>query len=391
LQEQAMPQELSDDWNPLDVDTLKDQRKTCDSMREQCPVAHSSFLGWSVFRHEDVSAILADPDTFINVSKFPAIPNGMNPPEHTVWYSALAPFFNQVSMARLEPRIRQLVRQLIALQHESGEAEFVSVLVTPYVFKSLCALLGWPEGQWKELAAWVQANQELALKPDALAGKELADSFAALVEGNLEMSRTVAARTGRASTECSASDGLLQVQVNGQRLSDETITTVLRNWVAGHGTTAEALGMVVMHMAGDAQLQQQLRQTPALIPAAIEEILRMDGPLVANRRTTTREVELQGCIIPENSNLSLMWIAANRDPRAFVNASACLPDRDTSASLVWGQGIHLCMGAPLARLEMRVALEELLANFALIELVDREPPRKVYPGNGYAALRLRFS
>lgn len=81
LQAKDMPHEFSEDWKPLEVATRKDPRKAFDRMREQCPVAHSNFLGWSVFRHEDIAAALADPETFINVSKFPAIiPNGLNPP-----------------------------------------------------------------------------------------------------------------------------------------------------------------------------------------------------------------------------------------------------------------------------------------------------------------------
>ncbi|HUF71567.1 MAG TPA: hypothetical protein VMR74_01580 [Gammaproteobacteria bacterium] len=117
----------------------------------------------------------------------------------------------------------------------------------------------------------------------------------------------------------------------------------------------------------------------------------MDGPLVANRRTTTREVELHGRTVAKDASLSLMWIAANRDPLAFQEASDCKLTRDTSASLVWGQGIHLCMGASLARLEILVAIEELLVRTTRIELVDVQLPRKVYPSNGYAALHLHLS
>jgi cytochrome P450 len=241
----------------------------------------------------------------------------------------------------------------------------------------------------------VQDNQALALNADAVAGKALADSFAALVQANLELHRvavdpTAADGTSVDSTEATATDVLLQTQVDDQRLSDETIVTILRNWVAGHGTTADALGIVLKHVAQDANLQERLRQEPALVPAAIEEILRMDGPLVANRRTTARKVELQGRTIPKDASLSLMWIAANRDPLAFTDASDFKLERDNSNSLVWGQGIHLCMGAPLARLELRVALEELLARTTRFELTEVKPLRNVYPGNGYATLHLRL-
>lgn len=382
LQEKDVKQEPPHDWNPLSDATLKDQRKSFDQMRERCPVAHSEVLGWSVFRHQDVEALLLDPATFINGSKFPAIPNGLNPPEHDAWYRALAVFFDKEPMARLEPRFRSLARQLLESQNAGVEADFVQDLIWPFVFKSLCALLGWPAEQWQTLAIWVKDSQKLALNADAVDGKALAGSFAALVQANLDSHRA----TPTAGNSATAM--LLQTAVHGEQLSDETITTILRNWVAGHGTTADALGIVLMHVAQDADLQNHLRRTPALVPAAIEEILRMDGPLVANRRMTTREVELQGRTIPKDASLSLMWIAADRDPLAFKDASGFNLNRDNSASLVWGKGIHVCMGAPLARLEIQVALEELLARTASIELVGAEPVRKVYPGNGLAALHL---
>ncbi len=380
-----MTQPPSQDWAPLGNATLMNQRTFFDQMRERCPVAHSDTLGWSVFRHADVSAVLLDTDTFINGSKFPAIPNGLNPPEHNAWYRALAVFFEKGPMGRLEPRLRSLAGKLLESRKAGVPADFIQELIRPLVFQSLCALLGWPEEQWEPLAAWVQDNQENALHPDAVAGKGLADSFAALVHANLDAHRAAQ------DSDNSATAVLLKTAVNGELLSDDQIITILRNWVAGHGTTADAMGIVLMHVARNHNVQDELRQTPALVPAAIEEILRMDGPLVANRRTTTREVELEDRTIPKDASLSVMWIAANRDPRVFEDAGDFDLNRDSSASLVWGKGIHVCMGAPLARLEIRVVLEELLARTTSIELVDAEPVRKVYPGNGFAALHLRLA
>jgi cytochrome P450 len=372
------------DWNPLDPSVLEDQRKTYDRMREQCPVAHSTLMEWSLFRHADVAAVLADPATFINTSRFPAIPNGLNAPEHGPYNTALAKFFSKEPMATLEPDARAIGTALLEPLLKRTEVEFIDAFVTTFVFRTLCALLGWPADQWQQLARWVEGNAQVAVSGDAVAGKTLAEDFAALVRANLQAHRTAA------QAPVAATARLLQVEVNGARLSDADIVTVLRNWVAGHGTTADALGIVVMHLARNADLQEQLRMSPALIPAAIEEVLRNDGPLVANRRTTTRAVEIHGQAIPQDASLSLMWIAANRDPRAFAEADAIKLDRDNTASLVWGQGIHLCIGAPLARLEMRVALEELLARTTRFALTPDTPVRKVYPGNGLAALHLRF-
>jgi cytochrome P450 len=224
----------------------------------------------------------------------------------------------------------------------------------------------------RSIAGIAECRRSIGLHPETVAGKGLAHSFAALVQANLDAPRTTQ------DSDNSATAVLLRAPVNGKRLSDDQITTILRNWVTGHGTTADAMGIVLMHVARNHNLQSQLRQTPALVPAAMEEILRMDGPLVANRRTTTREDELRDRSIPKDASLALMWMAANRDPLVFEDASNFNLYRDSSASLVWGKGIHVCMGAALART-------------TCIELVDAEPVRKIYPVNGFSALRLRLA
>lgn len=170
-----------------------------------------------------------------------------------------------------------------------------------------------------------------------------------------------------------ATDALLSITVDDERFDDDQIVSILRNWTAGQGTVAAALSILVMHLAQELELQDRLRSDPSLIPAAIEEILRMDDPLVANRRTTTQEVEIRGRTIPKGESLTLMWIAANRDPRVFDNPNVVKIERNMDEGLVWGQGIHLCQGAPLARLEMRVALEELLARTKRFEFTCTEP------------------
>ncbi len=378
-----MDQALHDDWNPRDASILEDQHRAYDEMRERCPVAHSEFIGWSLFRHADVAAVLADPATYSNVSRFLAIPNGIDPPEHARYREALEPSFNQAQMAKLEPRAREIAARLLAPLSKGGDMEFIEAFAMPFALKTLCALLGWPEAQWECLGGWVHGSQQAAFSRGPGAGKALAGLFSEHVKANLA--------THRASSNHApdATDALLATAVDGVRFDDEQIVSVLRNWTAGHGTVAAGLGILALHLAEKPDLQERLRRDPALIPAAIEEILRADGPLVANPRTTTREIEIQGRIIPAGARLTLMWIAANRDPRAFDDASAVDLERSTDASLLWGQGIHFCQGAPLARLELRVALEELLARTKHFEFTDQPARRAAYPSNGLATLPLR--
>ncbi|WP_290649888.1 cytochrome P450 [Aquisalimonas sp.] len=380
-----MNEDQHDEWDPRDASILKDQRTAYDEMRERCPVARSTFLGWSLFCHDDINAVLADPETFSNASQFLSIPNGMDPPDHGPYYDVLAAFFDDEHMAQFEPRAREIAATLLEPMHGVIEMEFIDEFATPYALRALCAFLGWPEQQWTCLAGWVHGNQQAALTEDSVAGKALADVFAEHVRTNLHKHRA------SQNDEEDATDALMSAEANGEKFSDEQIVSMLRNWAAGHGTVAAGLGILVLHLAQDCELQDRLRNNPSLIPSAIEEILRIDDPLVANRRTTTREVEIQGRTIPEGEHLTLMWIAANRDPRRFEDADVVKIDRSTDDGLVWGQGIHLCLGAPLARLEMRVALEALLARTRRVRLAEEAPRRAVYPSNGLAALPLRLS
>lgn len=380
-----MNEEQQDDWNPRDASILEDQRRAYDEMRERCPVAHSEFMGWSLFRHEDIATVLADPETYSNASRFLAIPNGMDPPVHRRYREALTPNFNQEQMARLEPRAREIAVNLLAPMRSGGEVEFIDAFATPFALKTLCAVLGWPEQQWECLGGWVHGSQQAALSREPGVGKALASLFSEHAKANLALHRA------SPNEVADATDALLRTEVDGVRLDDDQIVSVLRNWTAGHGTVAAGLGILVLNLAQEPELQDRLRSDPSLIPAAIEEILRADGPLVANPRTTTREVKIQDRTIPKGEHLALMWIAANRDSRAFDDPTVVKVERSTDASLVWGQGIHLCQGAPLARLEMRVALEELLARTKRFEFAGDAPRRAAYPSNGLAALPLRVS
>ncbi|MDP3517158.1 MAG: cytochrome P450 [Pseudohongiella sp.] len=381
-----MKNEQHQDWNPLEASVLKDQRQAYDDMRERCPVAHSDLMGWSLFRHADIVDVLADPESYSNVSQFLAIPNGMDAPDHGRYREALDPNFNATEMARIEPMAREIAAALLEPIGSCGVMEFIDTFATPFTLKTLCASLGWPEQQWECLSSWVHDSQQAAFDQDSVAGKALASFFSGQVKANLDKRRAAPNAARDATT------ALLGTKIGGVRLNDDQIVSVLRNWTAGQGTTAAALGILVLHLAQDSGLQDQLRGDLSLIPAAIEEILRADGPLVANPRTTTREVQIQGRCIPKGERVTLMWMAANRDSRAFDAPEAVKIERDTRDSLVWGQGVHLCQGAPLARLEMRVAIEELLSRAKHFALDHNDIPRRaVYPGNGLITLPLRFS
>lgn len=374
------------DWNPRDPAVLGDQRLAYDSMRERCPVAHSEFLNWSLFRHGDIAGVLADPKIFSSASKHRAVPNGIDPPEHTRYRNALEPYFTPERMQAFEPKCRKIAADLVQALPANSEFEFIRAFAHPLSLKSQCAFLGWPPEVWERLHGWTDGNQEAALSHDHAAGAALAHQFASYVEEALRVRRDAGAKPGDDLTA-----SLMAINVDGKPLTDDDIVSVLRNWTAGQGTVSAGLGILVAHLAQDPETQAKLRSEPGLLPNAIEEILRSDGPLVANRRTTTREVEIGGRTIGAGEHLTLMWIAADRDPHVFTNPDEVRLDRDNRASYLFGAGIHDCLGAPLARLEMRIALEALLAGTTTIELGDAEAvKRAVYPSNGFQSFSVRL-
>lgn len=371
-------------WDPQDPAVLHDQRRAYDEVRERSPVAHSAALGWSLFDHRDLTLVTADPVAFSSATKRLAIPNGMDPPEHTAYRSPLEPYFRPDGLASFEPRSRQIARDLLRQMVERPEVEAIHDFVDPFAHQALCAFMGWPVEDWNRISGWTHGNQDAALRHDREAGARLAREFADYVTGILRTRRS----------EASSGDlmgDLAQTRVHDKALSDDQIVSLLRTWTAGHGTVAAALGIVIRYLAEDHELQASLRARPDLLGAAIWEILRADGPLVANNRTTTRDVEVGGQTIRAGERISLMWIAANRDPAVFSDPDRVVLDRDRGGNLLFGAGIHRCLGEPLALLNLRIGVEELLRSVARFEIdPSHASVRNVFPSNGLSALPIRL-
>jgi cytochrome P450 len=253
-------------------------------MRERCPVAYSDFLAWSVFRHDDIEQILFDPATYSSASRRLAVPNGMDAPEHTAYRAAQEPFFSNDQMAAFEPECRGVARELIDPLLTRSNVEIVADFVEPFSMRSLSAFLGWPDENWGYLLGWTHGNQQAAFARDRDAGKTLAEEFNHYVMEQLGARR----KDGRSEAGDDVTSRLMRKVVNGRRMTDEELTSALRNWTAGHGTVAAGLSNLLLYLAQHPQFQDRLRSEPGLMPAAVDEVLRIDGPLVSNRRRTTR-------------------------------------------------------------------------------------------------------
>jgi len=371
-------------WDPHDPRVLQDQRSAYDEMRRRCPVAHSGVMGWSLFRHADVTMVTGDPGAFSSATRRLAIPNGMDPPEHAHYRGSLEPYFTSDRLTAFEPRSRQIARHLLTAIVDGDHVEMIGEFVDPFAHQALCAFMGWPVEDWNRISGWTHGNLDAAFRSDREAGARLAREFTAYV------SEILRARHAQRSSNDLMSD-LIRVTVHGEALSDEQIVRLLRTWTAGHGTVAAALGIVIRYLAEDVALQTRLRSEPDLIEAAIWEILRTDGPLVSNTRTASQDVEIGGRAIRAGERISLMWIAANRDPATFTDPEHVILDRGIDDNLLFGAGIHRCLGESLAIQNLRVAVDELLQHIARFEFVaPSAPPRSVYPSNGLRELPLRL-
>ncbi len=290
-------------------------------------------------------------------------------------------------MVEFEPQCREIATNLVESLAAREEVELIEEFAQAFAVRVQCAFLGWPPDMHEPLRLWTRKNHEATLAQDRTAMAGIGREFEGYVGSLLRDKRATEAQASRDVTA-----RLSRERVWGRLLRDEEIASILRNWTVGEiGTISAAVGILIHYLSEHADLYEQLRGQPLLLPTAIEEILRIHGPLVANRRITTCPVEIGGRNIGVGERISLIWVSANRDGRAFEDPEAFRLDRDQAANLLYGKGIHVCPGAPLARMEMRVVVEALLGHASRINPSPCKLPTKaVYPASGFATLPLRI-
>lgn len=374
------------DWDPRSPEVQRDQISAYDRMRKECPVAHSDYLGWSLFRHADVLRVLGDHETFSNqVSRHPSVPNGMDPPEHTLYRDMIEPYFAPERIAAFEPVFRGIARDLVAELAKDLSRDIIRDVAEPYAVRIQCGFLGWPQSLHAPLLRWIYRNRAATLARDAEEMASVALEFDGHIRAQLELRERAGAAAGDDLTTC-----LLRQSVDGRRLDHSRIVSILRNWTVGElGTIAACVGIILHFLAGRSDIQDVLRRDRALLPQAIDEILRLHGPLISNRRVATRAVTLGGRTLQAGDRITVMWASANRDGAVFDDAEQFQLERDQAQNLLYGAGIHVCPGAGLARMQLYVMLDELLDRLASFTLLSgAEPARAIYPASGFSSLLL---
>ena len=377
---------LSDDVHQASV--ASEPITAYDQLRQRCPVMHDQQLHWALLKHADVLAVVKDHQTFSSVvSRHVSVPNGMDQPEHTVYRALIEPYFNEQRMAAFEPVCRQIATDLVKQAPKNNDFEFIADFARVYAVQVQCAFLGWPESLYEPLNQWVRKNHQATLAQDRPAMSVIAVEFDGFIRTLLDKRRQAGAQAPDDLTTA-----LMRETVDGKVLADDVIVSILRNWTVGElGTIAACVGILVKYLAQHPNLQQTVRNNLEILPPTIDEILRIHPPLIANRRVTTKEVTISGQTIPAGERLTLLWASANRDEDVFGNPDEFSLARDPALNLLYGEGIHICPGAPLARLVLRLVMEELFGQTARLALSeDSEPIHAKYPAGGFDSLSVKL-
>lgn len=369
---------------PVEIDTGQaDQRAVYDALRARCPVAHEDGA-WVVLRHAEVVAAATDPVAFSsNVTGRRAIPNSLDGPEHAAYRAVVDRYLTAERVARQEPVCRQHAVAIVDALPRDVTVKTIGGIGVPYAVRSQSSWLGWPAELEGELVVWMQDNHAATRSADRARTAEVAERFDHFIRTLLDerRDRPVVDVTGE----------LLQETVEGRPLTVEEVVSILRNWTAGDlGSLATSVGVIVHFLAANPAPQREVRALVeagdrAGVEAAVEEILRIDDPFVANRRVATRTLGLGGETISEGDRLLLNWTAANRDPLVFGDPDEFDPAGHAAANLVFGIGPHVCPGRELTLMELRVVVEELLVRTTWLEPArDRPAVRETPPVGGWA-------
>ncbi len=355
-------------YDPLDPSTQLDPYPAYRTLRDHDPVHRTTRGYWVLSRFDDVFQAAVDGGTYSSAQGLTFEENeivklGLKPtmvmmdrPEHSTFRRLISRGFTPRKVAELEPAIRSFVRNRVAVLADAGEADFVEVLAGPLPTFVVATFLGVPEEDRERFGRWSDAI--VAANATGNTVRDAADAVAGLYGYFADL---ITWRRGHPGDDM-LSD-LVAADIEGRPLHLDEILGYCFVMIAGGNDTASGLlaGSAVLLSEYRAQ-RQALLADPGLLPGAVEELLRLTSPVQGLSRTTTCDVELHGSPIPAGSKVHLLYGSANRDEREFGPSADDLDvTRTFRRMLAFGNGPHHCIGAAAARLQGRVALEELLS------------------------------
>jgi cytochrome P450 len=344
-----------------------------------------------------VKRVVSDHETFS--SAVPAPDNWFiffDPPRHTKLRALISRAFTPRMVANLEPRIRQLSRELLDKRIEDGEMDLAADYSVPLPMMVISEMIGIPIIDWTRFKRWSDGILKLSYTMRGMErDEEAATARSIFTEVSAEMNDYLTEMI--AQRQAAPKDDLLtrlvEAEVDGERLTQAEILGFFQLLVVGgQETTTNLINNAILCLVENPDQFARLRSAPELLPSAIEEVLRYRSPLQWIMRTPKRDIQLHGQTIPAGKLMLPMIGSANRDPKQFRDPAQFEITRDPNPHIAFGHGIHSCLGAALSRMEARIAIGDLLERTDSLVLASDDPwePRKALHVHGPASLPIRF-
>jgi cytochrome P450 len=398
------------DFDPTTPEQRENPFDVLERARRERPVFHAPALDlWVVTRHDDVLTVLKDHRTFSSAGAlksssiphppevlevlaegFPEMPYiiELDPPLHDRIRGLVARAFTPRRISELEPRITEIAERLIDELAPFGRANIIDAFAWPLPLRVLGELFGFPEDDLEQVHQW--GNDWLLLQQERPVPEQVEHA-----RGLVRFQRYCVAAVEERHRH--STDDLLGALVAVNEEADQPLTSVeiaglpLDLMVAGHVTVTRAIGSGLCRTFTEPRLREDLLDAE-LASKAVDEILRLESPAQGLFRVTTREVELGGAVLPKGARVMAHFASANRDSCVFAHADAYDAERaDLGHHLAFGKGVHFCIGAPLGRLELRVALPTLLRRLPGLRPGAEAPRREpIFFARGFASLHVEW-
>ena len=373
-----MSDDQGENLNFFDPTTAANPQPVFAKIRQQCPVGHPIPGGpICLSRYDDVMFVLRNPKLFSSKmpvgtigTQRPLIPLHLDPPEQTKYRKLLDPLFSRKNMLEMEDDVRALAVELIAKFKDDDYCEFNSQFAVPYPCTVFLRLMGLPQADldlFLEMKDGIIRPTAPTLEEMAKVQEEAGQKIYAYFEDVLKNRRSIPKDDllGR----------FLTFEVEGERLTDEDILDICYLFlIAGLDTVTATLGCSIANLAQHPERRQALVADPALIDSAVEELLRWETPVVQIVRLCTEDVEVGGVEIKAGEMVTLILGSADTDEAFFEAAGEVRLDREPNKHIAFGGGAHRCLGSHLARMELRVALQEIHRHVPVYRLKDGETP-----------------
>ncbi len=367
-----------------------------DQLRADAPVVRNTFAGgyYVLTRYEDILGAYQDPETFSTDAvtvfepdpSYQWIPHMIGGDEHRQWRRALGPYFSPKAISQLDDRIRDRAAELLDSLAPRGECDVIADFSFYYPTTIFLGLMGLPAEHLDQFMAWeAHILHSRGSTPEEIASNRMAAMAA--VSGYF--------RSVIADRRAHPGDDLIShatgFQVDGRPVTDDEVTSYcFFMFMAGLDTVAAALGYALYHFATHPDDRRRIVADPALIPGAIEEILRAYAFTIPARKVK-KDIEVAGCPIAAGSMVQLPIRAATRDERAFAGGTDVRIDRTPNNHIAFGAGPHRCLGSHLARHELVIALEEWHRRIPDYQLADGAAIFEVGRSSGPDTVPLRWN